>query len=242
MKLKLIKGWNGQEELISKEPNEYLIKKLMTSLNWEDFNAVSLEKNENNWIGVSGNTTSEGLALVYQEKGDIYVSKYAPKSIDKLTEALVSYLMGDQTFKKNEFISTKPKLTIQKSAQEYQSWKKRYEIQKAKENKKTVKAYIASLLIIIIITSFIYLLATDELRFLGHNTEITEATVTEIQWVTFGEGLIQNVIYEFEHEGNLYSGSFKGTRLTGKFLVDEVVFIKFKTEKPSVSKRVDFRE
>lgn len=242
MKLKLIKGWKGEEELITSNPNEYKVKKLMLSLNWEEFNSVSLENDDENWVNVSGNTSSDGLALVYQENGEIYISKKTPKSIDELTEVLVSYLIGNQHFNKEEFVSTIQKPTIQKDSQEYLTWKKRFDEQRKSYKKKKIKVYFASLLILMFSSTFIYLLITDELKFLGHKTEITEAIVTEIQLEPFRYGFIQNVTYEFEYNGIKYLGKFKGTRITGKYITDDIVLVKFSTRKPNVSKRVDYKK
>ncbi len=241
MKLKVIKGWNGNEVLIKSDPNEFQINKLMISLNWEVFNSVTLQKDENNWMNVSGNTTSEGLALVYQENGEIFVSKNAFQSIDELATLLMNYLIGDQSFNKKDFISTRPKENIQKNSKEYQCWKKRFEIQKEKEKKRTVRLYIASLLSIILIAGFLYLLFTDELRFIVHNTEITEARVTEINWQRERWGAMQHITYEFPFDGKTYTGSFKGNRLKGKFFVDEIIMVKFATKKPQISKRINFQ-
>lgn len=241
MKLKLIRGWNSQEETISNDPDEYLIKKIMLSLNWENFNSVSLENNEMNLINVSGNIASEGLALIYQKEGELYVSKNSPQSINELSNVLISYLKGNKTLNENDFYSTKPKTSIQKDSPEYNAWNQRFEKQKVADKKKKLKVFIASSLVIFLLSSFSYLLITDELKFLFYNTKITEATITEIHWQRERWGALQHCIYEFQYNEIKYTGSFKGSRLIGKFLLDDIILVKFATSKPNISKRIDSR-
>lgn len=77
MKLVHIKGWTGEEKVISTNTSEHEISDFLTSLDWKEFNSVKLELDLRNWIDVSGNLSGDGLAIVYEENGNQFVSNDA---------------------------------------------------------------------------------------------------------------------------------------------------------------------
>jgi len=239
MKLLLTKGWTGEQELISEEPTEQDISYLLSSLDWQDFNSVQLHHDSNNFLDVSGNINPDGLSILFEEHGTQYVSDEAPESISQLEETLKLYFRGDMRFKNFGFSSeeTIPKPTPNKKSG-YDLWKVQWEAKRKTEKQNHRIAIVATLLIVGLFGTIIYLWSNDELKFIGHETELVVATVTEIQLKPGFKGqLYQQVKYEFEFRGEQFNGYFRGTQLTGRHRVGDLVRIKIATDDPDISKR-----
>ena len=240
MKLFVTKGWTGEQELISEEPTEQDISKLLNSLDWQDFNSVQLQQDKKNFLNVSGNISPDGLSIFFEEHGTQYVSKDAPETISQLEKTLKLYFRGDMRFKNFGFSSedATPKPTLNKKSG-YDLWKVQYEAKQKIRRQNHRIAIVATLLIVGLFGTIFYLWFNDELKFIGHDTELVVATVTEIQLKPgFKGNLYQQVKYEFEFRGEQFNGYFKGTQVTGRHRVGDLVKIKVASDEPSISKRV----
>lgn len=237
MKLLLVRGWQGREELISGNPTEEIISELMGSLDWQTFHSVWLEKDKHNWTNVSGNLDEEGLAIVYEENGRSFLSDSALDTIEQLTETLCSYLRGDQKFKEFGFSSFDTSETLKKKSGDYELWKVRYEAKRKTEKINSIMAVFVALALTIFACSIGYLMYNDELKFIGHHTDHTIARVVEIKLRPVSGGYYQQVTYEFDYQGKTFKGYYKGTKFTGRQEIGDRVKVKFATGDPSVSKR-----
>ena len=240
MKLLLTKGWTGEQELISDNPTEREVSELLNSLDWQDFNSVQLRQDSKNFLDVSGNLNPDGLSILFEENGTQYVSEEAPNSIAQLEEALTLYLKGDKQFKNFGFSSddiTSQTTPNQETA--YDLWKVQFEAKRKIDKRNQQIGFFAAIIITVLIGSILYLWFTDELKFVGHETDHIIATVTEVK-LKFGfKGQqYQQVKYEFDYQGEHYQGYFRGTSITGYHRTNDRVKIKFVTDDPTVSKRV----
>jgi hypothetical protein len=239
VKLLFSKGWEGDDELVTVSPTESQISKLVHSLDWQNFNSIQLEVDDHNWINVSGNMNRDGLAISYEENGEVYVSKEAPTQISELETALKYFLNNDKRYKDFGFSSSTELSSDEiKQSQNYDLWKVKYEAQRTSERRRQIFSIIASLLIAGLLVAFFNLWFNNELRFIGHETTKTSASVVDTQWKPVRGGFIQWVIYEFEYQGETYRGSFRGTKYTGKHQIDDQILIKFATDDPTISKRI----
>lgn len=237
MQLELIKGWDGSSDLISDKPTEPLIAELVNSLDWQQFNAVTLRVDHENWINVSGNLSEDGLALVYEENGDSTVSDVSPTTIEDLIKALQSYLKGDQQYKQTGF-SSSTESKLKQKLKDIELRKIQSQAKRKNEKRNYISTLVASSLIVALVSTILYLHHTDELKFVGHQTDFTTASVTETKWKSPGVGGTQIVIYEFELHGAKYRGYFNGTDSSLKHNIGDLIRIKISTDDPSISKRI----
>lgn len=237
MELELIKGWDGSPELISDKPTEPLIAELVNSLDWQQFNSVTLSVDHENWINVSGNLSEDGLAVVYEENGDSTVSEVSPTTIEELIKALQSYLKGDRQFKQAVSGSTTESKLKQK-LKDIELRKIQSQAKRKNEKRNYIFTLVASALIVALVSTILYLHYIDELKFVGHQTDFTTASVIETKWKSPGGGGTQIIIYEFELQGTKYRGYFNGTDSSLKHNVGDLIRVKISTDDPSISKRV----
>lgn len=181
MKLVHIKGWTGEEKVISIHTSEREISDFLTSLDWEEFNSVKLELDSRNWIDVSGNLSGDGLAIVYEENGNQFVSNDAPNSVQQLKATLILYLNADKSFKNIGFSSSlvNSHTTTDKET-DYNSWKIRYDAKEKINNHNHRITILFAFLIIGFLSSAIYLWATDDLKFVGQDSDFVTAIVNDI--------------------------------------------------------------
>lgn len=237
MELELTKGWDGVNEFITDKPTEQLIAELVSSLDWQQFHAITLKTDDQNWVSVSGNLAADGLALVYEESGESTVADFEPETTADLIEILQLYLRGDERYKK-----LRP-LTFPDSASKPQLNDDLRPGANQKNKSKTDRGYrIISFIIAIVvigsITSILYLWSQDELKFVGHETDHTTAVVTSTESHYSGTKITHYVTYEFEYEGQPYSGYFKGKLKYRKHEAGDLVRVKFSKDDPNISKRV----
>ena len=237
MDLYLQKGWEGEEELISKRPTNQLIVELISSLDWSQFNSVSLKVNKDNWINVSGNISEDGLAIVYVENGEIEVSDIAPDSTNILIESLKSYLNQDEGFKNRYIISIKQQ-DLKQKLKENELRRIQFEAQSKSEKRYHLISLVGAVLFFSLIAIILYLWYKDELKFIGHETDYTTANVIETSPRAVRGGYIQIVIFRYEIDGKAYEGYFNGSKITGKHEVGDLIKIKYATDEPDISRRV----
>lgn len=65
----LVSDLDSNEILIAINPTESQIADTINSLNWKLFQCVTLKRDSNNWIVVSGSLEEDGLAIIYEENG-----------------------------------------------------------------------------------------------------------------------------------------------------------------------------
>lgn len=121
----------------------------------------------------------------------------------------------------------------------YNQWKAKYYAQLKIDKRNQIVASIAAVIAVGLLSWFFYLYSTDELKFIGHNTDYTQATVKEIELKYGYRGHIYQLVkYEFVYENEDYSGYFRGTKVTGRHFLGDIVKIKFAMDDPTVSKRI----
>ena len=229
MKLSYVKGWEGEEQLITDQPTEAFISEFVNSLDWNDFNAVHLAKNDQNWINVSGNISPDGLSIVYEEGGEQHVAGRAPSSIQELIDVILSYYSGDEQFKNFDFDS----YSEAEISMDDQRWLDEYERKYRRRRKLNKRAKVVIISIALVFFAYLYLTYTGEIKFIGKASEQTIATVTEIKWRPRRPQL---VIYQFDYQGQTYTGHFKGRLKNRAHRPQDKVRIKFLINDPTVSK------
>lgn len=237
MELELTKGWDGVNEFITDKPTEQLIAELVSSLDWQEFHAITLKIDDQNWVSVSGNQADDGLALDYEESGESTVADFEPETTADLIEILQLYLKGDQRFKKLRpriFPDSRTKQQVSHDEQ----WRANYETKSKISKAYKITSLIIAVLIIGAIGSVLYLWSEDELRFVGHETDYTTATVTATRWSSFRGKSTQTLTYEFEYEGEQYKGYFIDRRHQLRHKVKDLLHIKFSKDDPNISKRI----
>ena len=237
MRLLLTKGWKGEEREFSKTPNKQLISELIESLDWNDFNSIRLEKNYDNWIDVSGNTSSDGLSIVYVDEGVIHVSDDAPDSTTVLKSALISYFAGDNKFKSLGFCSETNSNESANTNFDYNHWKKEYEEKQVIEKKKNKISILVGLFITGLICLFFYLWITNELLYIGRETSYTNAQIVEFSYRPAFRTLHKFAKYEFTYQNKKYHGYFDASRTYVYENIGDELKVKFVVNNPSISKR-----
>lgn len=239
MKLVHIKGWTGEEEVISGYTSESEISDFINLLDWEEFNAVRLEIDSRNWMDASGNLSGDGLAIIYEENGIQFISNDAPESIQQLESTLLLYLKKDKRFRDIGFssLSVNSSLSTDKKADD-RSWKIRYDAKEKSNSQSHRITLLLALLIIGFFGSAVHLWFTDELKFVGRDSDFVTANVYDISWKPGKIGYTQRISYEFEIEGIRYVGYFRGDKFTGEHSVGDKLKVKYVTDRPSISKRI----
>ncbi|MDW3196917.1 MAG: hypothetical protein R8G66_31360 [Cytophagales bacterium] len=101
MQLRVISNYGAYEMLVSDSVSLEQVRSKMVDLDWNSFHQVVLEQENGDWIEVGGNLLDDGLSAMYQEAGRQYEIRQTPKSVDQLTEILLSYLRGDNKFRED---------------------------------------------------------------------------------------------------------------------------------------------
>jgi len=237
MRLFLTKGWTGNQELASEFASEEAISSFVNSLDWSEFNSITLEQDSSNWISVSGNLTPDGLAIVFEENGVSHISDNAPQTIEELEDVLVLFLQSDPSFKKFGFKS--PQESNASLAQkDHAFWKVRFKANEMRERRKRWFNFFVAIIIVGGFGSVFYLSFTDELKFLGRKTEYSTATVTAVSPRNLKGGSINVIAYGFDFEEIGYTGYFWQTSTTGSFQKGDLIKIKFAVDDPSRSKLI----
>ena len=100
MKLILLSDYGSSEKIISNEPTEKMIIELIDSLDWNNFYQVIIEKENKDYMEVSGSLDpADGLSALYQEKNKQYVIVNPPKTIEELKKIAISYFKNDKYWK-----------------------------------------------------------------------------------------------------------------------------------------------
>lgn len=101
MQLVILHDYGDSEEIVSENATIEIIDKVMEQIDWDNFNNVILSIDDNNWIMVGGSLGEDGLAIVYSENGNEFISDFPPETVTQMIKVLHSYLKGDGLFKKD---------------------------------------------------------------------------------------------------------------------------------------------
>jgi|GEM_PF-1196593 hypothetical protein len=102
MKLILLSDYGSSEKIISNESTEKMIIELIDSLDWNNFYQVIIEKENKDYMEVSGSLDpTDGLSALYQENKKQYVIVNPPKTIAELKKIAISYFKNDKYWKNN---------------------------------------------------------------------------------------------------------------------------------------------
>jgi hypothetical protein len=238
MKLILIQGWTGDEMIISDNASEEIISQLVHSLDWKQFHFIHLEKDITNWLSVSGNISKDGLAIVYEANGETFVSNTAPEKISQLENVLLSFYNGDNQFKKFGYSSANESTGKNGYSLDYDQWKMNYEAKKKKDKKNHLKAIGIAFIVISFVSYFLYLLYSDNLQFVGHTIEETEAIVIDTEVIRAYRGRKQLVTYQFTFNEEIFRGNFIVLLGSNRLNVDDRVKIKFASDDPTISEKI----
>ena len=115
-KLFVIDGFTGDIDkigyrdlkMISEKPNQDTIRKIIQTLDWEKFNAVQL-RNDIDEMSVSGKYNS--FSSSYGDKYIEIITDKPPKTVEEMTDILIDFFNGDNTW-----------IDEYKSSEEYKSW------------------------------------------------------------------------------------------------------------------------
>ncbi len=102
--LVVFSDYGSKTDTIIENVNEQQIKTAMNKIDWKNYHMVYIEKNIGEMIGVLGLTeddgiTPAGLTSTWDENGKMLVMKKEPKTIEELTNILISYLNDDTELK-----------------------------------------------------------------------------------------------------------------------------------------------
>lgn len=127
----------GANELISEESGEKLISETLYSLDWLQFSSLRLEKDEENWIEVCGNTEEDGMAIFYTENGTEYLSDDIPRTIHQIEELLIHFYRGYKSFRSLGFSLFTDDVSKEESNTNYELWKLQYNAKEKIEKRKS---------------------------------------------------------------------------------------------------------
>lgn len=102
MKLEIISNYGGKTTLITNQATTDIVRDTMRKLDWSGFHQVVLTKSNGDWLEVGGSLDpSDGLSVMYQENNEQVVIKSPPTSVKEMSSFLISYLSGEDDWKKN---------------------------------------------------------------------------------------------------------------------------------------------
>ena len=99
MKLTLISNYGAEEKIISDQINSEQIVETMNGIDWKLFHQVVLTKGNGDYLEVGGNTSDDGLSVMYQENNHQYFIVDPPETVEQMLEILLSYLAVDYQYK-----------------------------------------------------------------------------------------------------------------------------------------------
>ena len=100
LKLYVISQYGKVEKTITESPTIEIIKNTMNTLDWKKFHQVILEKENKDFIEVSGSLDpADGFSSLFQEGGKQYVIKIPPHSTLQMENILISYFYQDNKWK-----------------------------------------------------------------------------------------------------------------------------------------------
>lgn len=224
-------GIHLKEELLQ----ETGIPKIVDRIDWKKFTFLTLKRDEENWIEISGNLEEDGLAIVIEKDGVQEISEIPPESKTEVEEVLVDYYNGRMDRISRYF---EPKyrpfhldMTESRQLIEYPSLTRRIIVK------------LTSVVFALSLVAFVYwalnLWFTHDFKFLGHDTAITAATVVETKYRPYMKSMVQIAKYEFVVDDKTYEGYFRAaTSTTRKHDVGDRVKIKYAIDDPGISRRL----
>jgi len=210
------------------------VTSIMLQLDWTELNIVQLSRSPGDWVEVSGNTSNDGLSCAYLENGEIRVTEEPPSSVDELITILTSYYQQDDAYKHLYRFNGHVSQAVTDDG--YEEWKKSYLAEKAKEKRQGFKRVMLTVAIMTSLFVSGYYLYSGEWKFIGQRTDFARATIVSTYMHHIGKGYyMQTVVYEFQHEGIKYSGTFEAGKRVGKRKVGETIKVKYSLMNPNRS-------
>jgi hypothetical protein len=237
----ILSDYGSKEIMNQKSISIQIINESMSRIDWTKFHQVVLSKNENDWIEVGGNLTTDGLSCIYEENNEQFVIDTAPTTVEQMVDILVSYYNGDGKFKiKYKFTGEKEsKAKEEEEKRNYKKWKQEFYQNRKKENIDEIRRVIIALLVIIALSILSYYWYTDELKFLMQKTEYSQAKIVNTQMRHIGRGYyLQYVTYEFDFKNKIYTGTYRAGKGLGKQEIGNFIKVKFSTSNPNRSKMI----
>lgn len=232
----------GTEEVVSRKITSIKeIQDTMNSLDWSKFHFVQLSKSKFDWIVVSGNLNEDGLSCFYEKNYEQFVIAEPPISVNQMTEILVSYFQDDGKYKnENKFFNESGgQENKEKAERKYREWKEEYSIILRKEKIRRSKRFVISIAIVVSILFSCYYWYTDELQFFGQKTEFAKAEIIDTKMHHLGRGYYTQLLtYEFDYNGETYTGIFEAGIRIGEQKVGNSVKVKFSTSNANRSKLI----
>ncbi len=174
--------------------------------------------------------------------GDDIDNEIQLESYEEAVTLILDYSSSNGTQLLKDIIHKKQVKKEELEKARFESWKKQYKIQQEEDKKTYRKRSIIVWAAIVLISLVIYLAWTDELRFVGRETNTTEALVVKTKFYHWGRGYYkQKVVYQFKYRDKTYEGSFNAGKRIGIQEEGNLVKIKFRTSDPNVSKRIPWR-
>lgn len=241
IELLVLTDYGATEVLKQKGVSIEIVKEIMMGLDWDKFHQVVLSRSKQDWIEVGGNLGEDGLAAVYQEKVEIFVTDEAPASVEQMIDIVVSYIKDDGVFKAKYKFSGESDTSEkdEEPKQDFNKWNDEFKIKRKKTRLILVKRWFLLSFAVLVLGFVAYNWYTGELQFIGQKTEFTKARVVKTHMHHIGRGYYkQTVTYEFEYNEAVYLSTFEAGKREGRHSIGDVVKIKFSINDPSRSIRV----
>lgn len=96
----VVSNYGRETNVISENTSLEIIAKTMKNLDWQGFHQVVLERRNGDWLEVGGSLNpSDGLSVMYEEKGERKVIKDPPTSVDEMIGFLFDYFENKTDWK-----------------------------------------------------------------------------------------------------------------------------------------------
>ena len=100
MRLRVLSNYGETERVVTDQATAEAVESTMSSLDWQGFHQVVLERPNGDWMEVGGSLDpSDGLSVMYEENGRQFVIKVPPTTVGEMTAMLTGYLSNTEEWK-----------------------------------------------------------------------------------------------------------------------------------------------
>lgn len=181
------------------------------------------------------------LLAEYSNQNAIVYTPLTLKNIKEFEVHIFRFVMTGNHINESEIFFKKLTNKERIDKVNYGNWKKKYLIEKKKEQKRNL--ILVSTVLLFLITSIIYIYTnTAYYKFKYEDVKIVKAEIFQIGWAPIGRGLNrQYVVYKFKYKGKYYTGSDRTGRIIlgfgkGEKKPGDIINIKFIESEPSLNK------
>jgi hypothetical protein len=218
MKIVLIEAFNDYLE------KEYFLDKwedieeLFDSIDWTKFHIFTIFYDDNNSIDISGNTLEDGLSASLTRDGEIKIIPTAPQNLTFCKVILRSFILNrdsafEKFFKETNVLWVRPK----RKEDRFFRW---------------IMVLFFSSIILVPIIYFSW----NDLKFIGREVGYSRAKAVDIKMESYGGRFFWQIVnYEFEVDGMVYPGNFKGGSRQGYTNLDDEFKIRYLLSNPEVN-------